>query len=77
MFPITVLSLEFHQLPEEHQLPEKKENLGKDNPIFSSDVPEKGGNEGSENGYVCRISLKTIQALCLLRDVNNVEVVVA
>ena len=46
-------------------------------PILSSDVPENGANEGSEKGYVCRISLETIQALCLLRDVNNVEVVVA
>ena len=71
MFPITVLSLEFHQLPE------KQKNLGTDNPIPSSDVPENGANEGSEKGYVCRISLNTIQALCLLRDVNNVEVVVA
>ena len=69
--PTTVLSLEFHQVPE------KQKNLGKDNPSFSPDVPENGGNEGSEKGYECRISLKTIQALCLLRDVNNVEVVVA
>ena len=68
MFPITVLSLEFHQLPE------KQKNPATDR---RSDVPENGGNEGSEKGYVCRISLKTIQALCLLRDVNNVEVVVA
>ncbi|CAH3032487.1 unnamed protein product, partial [Porites lobata] len=46
LIPTTVLSLEFHQLPE------KQENLGTDSPISSSDVPENGGNEGSEKGNI-------------------------
>ena len=69
--PTTVFSLEFHQVPE------KQKNLGEDNPTFSPNVPKNGGNEGSEKGYVCRIFPKTFYALCLLRSVNNVNVVVA
>ena len=69
--PTTVLSLEFHQVPE------KQKNLGKDNPTFSPNVPKNGGNEESEKGYVCRIFPKIFQAVCLLRSANTVNAVVA